>query len=426
MSFITTPLTKGIRSYLTGKASKYVFERCDAPLPQKIEKTNLYIHIPFCKSMCPYCPYNKIEYGEKLVKPYLDAVIKEIRLYRDLFGRFEVSSIYIGGGTPTLLIEELDIVLKEVKTAFFLKGDICIETSPNDISDEMIAKLKEYNIGLVSCGVQSFQDKNLQFIGRKYQASVLAEKIQSLAMADFKSLNVDLIFALPDQGVDSIKYDLQSAIDLGVNQITTYPLFTFPYSSIGRYLRLKKVKMPNIKERKKLYYFIHNYLNDKGFKRVSVWGFKKDNVPRYSSVTRDNYIGFGAGAASHMTDSFNLNTFSVNEYINRCSSNRFPTALHMKFSQEMKSYFWLYWRFYDTHINKGELIKIFRQNDNRLNNVLKVVKFLDLIQQDNDNIELNLKGAFWIHLIQNYFSLNYINKIWSIAMREPFPEKIVL
>ncbi len=426
MPFMPILPTKLIRTYFTGKDSKYVFEQCYSPKHQPIDRINLYIHIPFCRNMCPYCPYNKIEYDEKLVKPYLDSVIREIRLYKDRYGRFEISSIYIGGGTPTLLIDELGIILKEIKVAFVLKGDICIETSPNDISDDVIAKLREQGVGLLSCGVQSFRDTNLQFIGRKYKASELDEKLKALVAAGFKSVNIDLMFALPGQGIDGLKYDLERAIGSGVNQVTTYPLFTFPYTTIGKYLRLKKVKMPNIGERKKLYYFIHNYFNEKGFDRVSVWGFRKGNAPRYSSVTRDNYIGLGAGAGSHLPDGYYLNTFSVSEYINRCSSGNFPTALYMRFSKQMREYFWLYWRLYDTCINKEDLFRVFHGNDKKLGGLFKLTGLLGLTREDDDSINLNLKGAFWIHLMQNYFSLNYINKVWTVAMEEPFPKSIAL
>ena len=418
--------TKLIRTYFTGKASKYVFERCKAPDNQALNKTNLYIHIPFCRNMCPYCPYNKIEYDEMLVKPYLDSVLKEIRLYKERFGRFEISSIYIGGGTPTLLIDELGVILREFKDSFSLKGDICIETSPNDISDVVIAKLKEQGVGLVSCGVQSFQDANLRFIGRKYKETELGPKLKALMGAGFKSVNIDLMFALPGQGIDNLKYDLERAIGSGVNQVTTYPLFTFPYTAIGKYLRLKNVKMPDIMERRKLYYFIHEYFKEKDFDRVSVWGFKKGSMPRYSSVTRDNYIGLGAGAGSHLPDGFYLNTFSVEEYINRCSSGEFPTALHMRFNKQMQDYFWLYWRLYDTRISKECLSRVFQGKDRKLTGLFNLTNLLGLTIEDGNDIKLSLKGAFWIHLMQNYFSLNYINKVWTVAMSQPFPESIVL
>ncbi|MEW6534000.1 MAG: radical SAM protein [Candidatus Auribacterota bacterium] len=425
MSLVSDVLTKQVRTYFTGNSSKYIFEPSSAPKAQKIEELNLYIHIPFCQNTCPYCPYNKIKYDKELVGPYLSAILNELQLYRSLFGKFKISSIYIGGGTPTLMIDELKTIIEEINKNFILNGDICIETSPNDITDALIKKMHACKIDLVSLGAQSFQDKNLGFIGRNYKSSLLSKRLEQLTNANFKSINLDMMFALPGQDMDSLIYDLAQAADCGADQITTYPLFTFPYSTIGNYLKLKKVKMPNLKQRKKMYYKINECLLEKGFNRVSVWGFKKGDVPRYSSVTRDNYIGIGAGAGSHLPEGFYLNTFSIKEYIDRCLLNKFPTALHMKFNEAMQNFFWLYWRFYDTHVSKTEISNRFGE-DLKVTKLFEFFRIFRFIEEESDSIKLNLRGAFWVHLMQNYFSLNYINKIWTVAMSNPFPSKIVL
>jgi oxygen-independent coproporphyrinogen-3 oxidase len=178
--------------------------------------------------------------------------------------------------------------------------------------------------------------------------------------------------------------------------------------------------------RQKYYYRIYEFLTSRGFKRVSVWGFKKGEAPRYSSVTRDNYIGLGAGAGSHLPDGFYLNTFSVEEYIKKCLSFEFPTALFMDFTEDMSRYFWLYWRFYDTYINKDELVNRFGPYDTKLNGLLSMLRRLGLIQEKDACYELTKRGSFWIHLLQNYFSLRYINKVWGTAMKDPYPFAIAL
>lgn len=178
--------------------------------------------------------------------------------------------------------------------------------------------------------------------------------------------------------------------------------------------------------RHKLYYHLYHYLTQNGFTRVSVWGFKKSDVPRYSSVTRDNYIGLGAGAGSHMPEGFYLNTFSVEEYIKKCHANQLPTALYMNFNKDMQNYFWLYWRFYDTYIPKHELLKRFGENDIKINRLFASLKRLNLLTDNDGYFTLNKSGAFWLHLIQNYFSLRYVNKIWGVAMKQAYPEEINL
>ena len=184
--------------------------------------------------------------------------------------------------------------------------------------------------------------------------------------------------------------------------------------------------MPNLIVRHRMYYHLYQYLIQNGFTRVSVWGFKKSDVPRYSSVTRDNYIGLGAGAGSHMPEGFYLNTFSVDEYIKKCHANQFPTALYMNFTKDMQNYFWLYWRFYDTCISKRELFRRFGQKDKKIIRLFAALKQLNLLADDGGFFVLNKRGAFWLHLVQNYFSLRYVNKVWSVAMKQAYPEEINL
>ena len=417
--------TKLIRRFFLGSSCKCIFQKTEAPEIPDLETINLYIHIPFCKNLCPYCPYNKIPYDEQYVTPYINALKKEIALYYEKSGKISISSIYIGGGSPALLSDEVGEILDYLRERFIVSGDTCIELSPNDINDDTVKKLKDSHINLLSIGVQSFQNANLEFIGRNYKSDMLPHVIQTCLAAGFDSVNLDLMFALPGQSLENLQYDLDMALQSHVNQVTMYPLFTFPYSTIGTYLHLKHVKMPHLITRYKHYRRLHDHFIKNGFNRVSVWGFKKGDAPRYSSVTRDNYLGLGAGAGSHFPNGYFLNTFSVDAYIQRCFHNRFPTALSLSFTENANNYFWLYWRFYDTVIPKHELIERFGEHHRKNALLFFLMTHLGLVEiNDDDKIRLNKYGAFWLHLAQNYFSLNYINKIWSVAMQEPFPESI--
>lgn len=417
-------ITRAIRRYWVGNTQEFAFKPANVIKLPKIDKTDLYIHIPFCKNKCPYCPYTKIEYDENLAPKYLDAILNEIEQYFLRLGKIEITSIYIGGGTPTVLINELGTIFSELHNQFNITGDICIETSPNEIDANMVQKLEEYRISLISLGVQSFDDRFLKLIGRNYKSNIINHSIDLILSSDFKSVNLDLMFALPGQTIDDVMMDLKKAIESGADQITTYPLFTFPYSTIGKYRKLKNVKMPGIGIRRKMYKSIHETCHNHGFERVSVWGFKRGDSPRYSSVTRDDYIGMGVGAGTHLPGMYYLNTFSVNEYIKTCSNKKTPIALKMDFTHEMSLYYWLYWRLYDTFIFKEQLFKLFDKNDKKLNQLLNLLRRFRLCKEDDRQIVLNERGAFWLHLLQNYFSLNYINKIWTIAKETPWPSEI--
>lgn len=418
--------TKIIRRCLVGPEQDFSFRAAQDVDLGPVQKTGLYIHIPFCKNLCPYCPYNKIGYEQRLVEPYLNALLEEIEQYYNRIGRAEITSIYIGGGTPTNLTNELGIVLNRIRKRFRVTGDICVETSPGDLDRETLGKLLQYGVNLLSLGGQSFDNRYLKLLGRSYHAAALEHSLELALNAGFKSVNLDLMFALPGQTTVEVERDLARAVCSGVDQVTTYPLFSFPYSTVGHYRKLKKVKMPNLAARRKMYRAIHGYFLEHGFRRVSVWGFLRGEAPRYSSVTRERYIGLGAGAGSHVPGIFYLNTFSVEEYIKNCQSGRLPVALSMDFTETMALYYWFYWRLYDTSIPKQQLFELFGEDNRKIKLLLRLLYGFKMAGDGRGQIVLNERGAFWLHLLQNYFALPYINKVWSAARETPYPDRVKL
>lgn len=408
---------------MIGKEQKFVFTKQENIAIPPLSQIDLYIHIPFCRSKCSYCPYNRIDYDENLVGPYTKAVLSEIEQYFLRLGKIRISSIYIGGGTPTTLTDELGVIMQSIRERFAITGDICIETNPGDLNEDTVRKLKDLGVDLISIGVQSFDDTFLKILGRSYDAAKARSAASIALSSNFRSVNIDLMFALPGQNIGSALDDLNEALRIGPNQITTYPLFTFPYSSVGRYLKMRKVKTPGVFRLRKMYGAIHNFFTQNGYQRVSVWGFKKGDSPRYSSVTRDTYIGIGAGAGSRLPGVFYLNTFSVKDYIEATSTGRLPIALKMDMTQRLTNYYWLYWRFYDTYIDSQQVREKFGK-DVKLRVMFGLAKLLGLTKENPDRIELTERGAFYIHLLQNCFILNYIDRVWSAAMRESWPDRI--
>jgi len=415
--------TRTVRRILVGREQRFVFTRKeDIDIPP-LSQIDLYIHIPFCRSKCPYCPYNRIDYDEHLVGPYTRAVSSEIEQYFLRLGKIKISSIYIGGGTPTTLIDELGVIIRSIGEKFAISGDICIETNPSDLNEDIIRKLKDFGVDLISIGVQSFDDFFLNILGRNYDAAQASSAVKLALSSNFRSVNIDLMFALPGQNIANVLYDLNEVLKIGANQVTTYPLFTFPYSSVGRYLKIRRVKIPNIFKLRKMYKEIHNFLTQNGYQRVSVWGFKKSGSPRYSSVTRNTYIGIGAGAGARLPDVFYLNTLSVKDYIETTLTGRLPVALAVNMTPKLIKYYWLYWRFYDTYIDSQQLYEKFGK-DIKLKVIFSLAKLLGLTKENRNQIELTERGAFYIHLLQNYLILNYIDRVWSAAMKESWPDTI--
>ncbi len=418
-------ITRAVRRYLVGREQKWVFEQPRVGwFPQPVEKTSLYLHVPFCRHLCPYCPYTKVPYQESLMEPYTRAALREVDGWAETIGPTEITSIYIGGGTPTLALESVDIILKHIQEHFHLTGDICIETNPADVNEEMVKHLHDMDVTLVSLGVQSFQSENLALIGRDYNPTDAQRALSLLAKSGFASINVDIMFTLPQQTVANVLADMELAADLGADQITTYPLFTFPYTSVGKYLHLNAIRMPNLKARRVQYQAINQWCENNGFERVSVWGFKRGNVPRYSSVTRDGYIGIGPGAGSQMADGFILNTFDLDSWEKALSTGKSAIALRMPFSGEMAGWWWLYWRFYDTRIPMDAINTNLGRDTHKAHRLLQLIQRFGYANKKNGFIELTEPGAFWLHLAQNYFALNYVNTLWTQARLEPWPKSI--
>ena len=420
-------MTRILRRCLVGAKQRWVFER-PAPdwVPAPIERTSLYLHVPFCRHVCPYCPYTKFPYRESLVEPYTQAALAEVDWWADAVGPAEISSVYIGGGTPTLALDSVARVLARVRERFRLTGDVGIETNPADVDEGVVRRLDEMGVGLVSLGVQSFQPEHLTLIGRDYTPRVAEQALAMLAGNDFASLNADFMFALPGQSVADVMADLARAVQLGADQVTTYPLFTFPYTTVGQHLRLQALRMPNLRVRRAHYRAIHSWCTEHGYRRVSVWGFKRGAVPRYSSVTRDNYIGIGPGAGSHLADGFVLNTFDLDSWLHAASAGRGAIALCLPFAGEMAGWWWLYWRLYDTRVSLDALDGVLGRDAPQARRWLRVAQWAGLAVEKGGTLELTEPGAFWIHLAQNYFALNYVNTLWTRAREEPWPEAVAI
>lgn len=263
----------------------------------------------------------------------------------------------------------------------------------------------------MSLGVQSFQPRHLATIGRRYPADVAVHALRLLAGSGFASVNADIMFALLGQTTADVIADLDRAAELGANQVTTYPLFTFPYTAVGEYLHLTSVKMPDLAARREQYYAINEWARRAGFLRVSVWGFTRGQVPRYSSVTRDGCIGIGPGSGSHLADGFALNTFDLGEWQRSLAAGRRPIALRMSFEGEMSGWWWLCRRFYDTRIPMEVFGESLGRDAGEASRWLSAITLAGLARRHNGLFELIDAGAFWLHLAQNHFARSYVNTL---------------
>ncbi|MCD6293169.1 MAG: radical SAM protein, partial [Deltaproteobacteria bacterium] len=183
----------------------------------------LYVHIPFCEELCPYCSFNRYKFQEKRARRYFAALRREIKLYA---GRdFRCTGVYVGGGTPTVLPEELAETLQLIRESFPVR-EVSVETNPNHLTDEIVAILKQAGVNRLSVGVQSFDDSLLKAMERyhKYGSGAEIEANIKRYTGAFDTLNIDMIFNFPSQSLASLQRDLEIIKNIPADQVTFYPL----------------------------------------------------------------------------------------------------------------------------------------------------------------------------------------------------------
>lgn len=397
----------------------------DEPLdPEGVD--NLYIHVPFCRNKCPYCPYFKELYNEQQAGFFGDSLLREIEMHTGWLKGKEIQSLYVGGGTPTLLNSHLIPAIDRLRQLCTLHN-VAIETTPTEINNRVTGELAGMGCNLISLGVQDFNPKYLDFLGRKYTVSDVYRAIDKLEQLNFHNFNIDLIFAMPGQTMKELDQTLQIAIDTGAHQLTLYPLFTFPYSVIGKSQELSHVVMPDGKTRKQMYYHIMDTLTAKGYKQVSVWSFLKGNALKYSSVTRDKYLGLGPSAGTYTGKQFLFNTFNIKEYLAMTMRGQIPGSYIMDVSPRLERLFWIYWRLYETGISLNAYRMRFGSDFmDDYGKWVRLILRLGYACRTDDHIMLTKKGIHRIHLMQNHFALEYINRIWTACTMETPPEEISL
>jgi len=395
---------------------------------QKIEELGIYLHIPFCEQICPYCPYNKEIFDPDIARKYAIAVKKEIDFYSEMIGTKAVTSFYIGGGTPTtMLLHGLEDMIEYIYKTFNMQCEIHIESHPNHLSQANLDIIKSLGVQNLSVGVEALQDKYLKFLNRPYTVAEMKAAVSRAVNMDFKCVNLDYIFELPGQTYKEVKQAGHELVGMGINQVAAYPLFRFPYTKMGSSGKVSNFKIATIFKRRKMIGILEKIFYDSGFERSSVWAFTKKGEPKYCSVTVPLYLGLGASGGSYLNNIFYLNTFNVAEYIKAQESGNNAIALSINMSEKMQMAAWLYWRIYETKFTKEDFSRRFGQNlDTLLGKYSKFFARLGFLKDDGEQIVLSDRGTYWLHAFEDIFSIDYISTLWGTSKQNPWPEKVVL
>lgn len=395
---------------------------------QDIDEFGLYLHIPFCRQICPYCPYNKEIYHPEVAERYTDAVKKEIDVYSDLIGNKPVTSFYIGGGTPTtMLYSGLGQILEHVFEAFNMQCGTHMESHPNDLSIDNLNAISSMGVEHLSIGVEALQDHHLKTLHRPYTVGQAKAAVDRAVGRGFKCVNADIIFALPNQTYSEVEEAGRLLVEMGVDQVAAYPLFNFPYTKWPQFARENNHSSTGIFKRRKMLGILESIFYGAGFERTSVWAFTRPGVPKYCSVTVPLYVGLGASGGSYLKDVFYLNTFNVREYTTALESGRLPIALSLDLTEKTQMAGWLYWRIYETRFRRTDFKKRFdKEFDEVYRKYMMLLFLVGFLKDDGDEIVLSDNGTYWLHALQDLFSIEYISKLWGTSKQEPWPERVVL
>lgn len=296
--------------------------------PGDITKSSLlYIHIPFCEQLCPYCSFHRTMFDEKLCRNYFNALRKEIILYKNLGYAF--GGIYVGGGTPTILMEELEETLCLAKQSFPLRG-ISVETNPNHLTDNNVAALKRIGVNRLSVGIQSFDDQLLKHMDRyeKYGSGDAIAGRLSQTLGQFDTLNADMMFNFPSQNMTTLDRDLDILLDIGMDQITYYPLMV---SDSTRHNVARTFGQVNYGKEEQFYHRIVERLVPP-YRFSSAWCFSKKTamIDEYI-VDYDEYAGLGSGSIGYLNGMCYANTFDIAQYIAQVEKDELPVMAYRHF-----------------------------------------------------------------------------------------------
>ena len=268
----------------------------------------LYVHVPFCKTKCPYCDFNTYQGIENLIEPFLPAITSEITCWGDALAHPPVKSVFFGGGTPSYLPSgDISRILVAIQSSFQVDptAEISIEANPGDLDEAACVGILKQGVNRLSIGVQSLDNDLLNLLGRRHQASEAVEAFQSARQAGFDNVNLDLMYGLPNQSMEQWQKTLSSLIELTPEHISLYALTIEEGTPMHRWAAEGKIPEPDSDLAADMYQHAREVLAEAGYHHyeISNWSLP-DRACEHNLVYWENgpYLGVGPGAHSRLGD----------------------------------------------------------------------------------------------------------------------------
>ena len=360
----------------------------------------MYIHIPFCNKKCGYCDFYSITQLDS-IDEFVRVLIKEIKLVASTHPTVTIDTIYLGGGTPSLLNQrQLETIWKNLHRHFSIhpQGEFTIEANPGTLNDTKLHFLKELGLNRLSLGAQSFHSADLSFLERIHTVKDINENFEEARQAGFDNINIDLITAFPGLSLDQFSNTLQQVISLDCEHISCYTLILEPETDF--YERYKRGEFRPLSSdlEAEFYALANEILEQAGYHAYEISNFAKDSR-RYCQHNlkywnHQPYIGLGPSAHSFELPNRWKNVSNLSHYIQRLQDDQLPVDRREKLSEESLEfeYIFLHLRL-RKGLNKIEYSRRFQQDFEKTYSD-KLSHFISggLLEQDGDYLRLSKQG----------------------------------
>ncbi|MEK5523566.1 coproporphyrinogen III oxidase [Heyndrickxia sporothermodurans] len=288
-----------------------------------------YIHIPFCDHICYYCDFNKVFLKGQPVDDYVDKLVEEMKYTIANNPTNQLKTIFVGGGTPTVLNEnQLKKLCEGIRTNLpFEDGEFTFEANPGDLSEDKLRILKEYGVNRLSFGVQSFNDELLKKIGRTHTSKEVYQTVHKAQSAGFTNISIDLIYSLPGQTEEDFKDTLSKAFQLELPHYSSYSLIVEPKTIFYNLMKKGKLHLPSEESEANMYSLLMDEMGKHGYEQYEISNFSKPGYEsRHNLVYWNNeeYYGFGAGAHGYVDGTRQSNIGPIKKYIEKIQDKQLP------------------------------------------------------------------------------------------------------
>lgn len=361
----------------------------------------LYIHVPFCAQKCNYCDFNSYKIEEKNQKTdYLISIRKEMELYKEEFKSKEFTSVFLGGGTPSILTpEELTTLMENIYSNFNIGKDaeITMECNPGTLDKAKLKAIKSLGINRLSMGLQVTQDHHLKYIGRIHTYEQFEKNYKDAIEVGINNINVDLMYSLPNQSFDEWKETLNKIINLNPSHISAYSLILEEGTKFYDMYLNKEFELNDEEVDINIYNYTIDTLCKNGYHQYEISNYSKEGYECKHNIVYwqcDNYLGLGPGASGYINNYRYSNICDIKGY-NKCLEyDKRPIEEKNILSKkdEMEEFIFMGLRM-NKGINLDEFYKRFNIDfKHRYNDILDKLKNLNLIIEQNNNIILTQRG----------------------------------